>query len=317
MLEAIKMKWALIAIALLISVTIAASGQPTFKSGVDLVYLDVTVQAPDGSIVRGLGKDDFLIHDEGVPQEVAVFSAEPAPISVAVLIDTSGSMTGERMASAIRAADALGRSLQPGDLWSISTFDSTRRTMIPWRPYNPAIVNSLRAMPTSGSTELFRAVAEMVPYMKDTPHRKRAMLLMTDGIDNSIISASRDGLRDPFTAPIVIETSAKAESALREGEVLLYALGINVAGRAGAVHVPSLQRLAEPTGGSVIIASTVREVEAAAQRLAEELRQQYTLGFYPQNSSDSAYHRLTVTTRHPDYRVRTRAGYQAALPKQR
>jgi hypothetical protein len=54
-----------------------------------------------------------------------------------------------------------------------------------------------------------------------------------------------------------------------------------VAGRAGAVHVPSLQRLAEPTGGSVIVASTVREVEAAAQRVAEELRQQYTLGFYP------------------------------------
>ena len=64
---------------------------------------------------------------------MAVFSAEPAPISVGVLIDTSGSMTGERMAAAIRAADALGRSLQPGDQWSISTFDSTRRTMITWR----------------------------------------------------------------------------------------------------------------------------------------------------------------------------------------
>ena len=309
------MKYALVIAALLASVPIAAGRQPTFKSGVELVYLDVTVQAPDGSIVRGLTKDDFVIHDEGVPQEVAVFSAEPAPISVGILIDTSGSMTGERMASAIRAADALGRSLQPGDRWSISTFDSTRRTMITWRAYSPAVANSLRAMPTSGSTELFRAVTDMVPYMKDTPHRKRAMLLMTDGIDNSIISASRDGLRDPFDAPIVRETSAKAQAALREGEVLLYALGVNVAGRAGAVHVPSLQRLAEPTGGSVIIASTVREVEAAAQRVAEELRQQYTLGFYPQNAGDKTYRRLTVTTRHPDYRVRTRAGYQTAGPK--
>ena len=94
--------------------------------------------------------------------------------------------------------------------------------------------------------------------------------------------------------------------------MLLYALGINVAGRAGAVHVPSLQRLAEPTGGSVIISSTVREVEAAAQRVAEELRQQYTLGFYPQNAGDKTYHRLRVMTRHPDYRVRTRAGYLTA-----
>ena len=243
---------------------------------------------------------------------MAVFSAEPAPISVGVLIDTSGSMTGERMAAAIRAADALGRSLQPGDRWSISTFDSTRRTMITWRPYNPSVVNSLRAMPTTGSTELFRAVTGMVPYMKETPHRKRAMLLMTDGIDNSIIAASRDGRGDPFEAPGPLEGSARAQAALREGEVLLYALGINVAGRAGAVHVPSLQRLAEPTGGSVIIASTIRDVEAAAQRVAEELRQRYTLGFYPQNAGDKSYHRLRVMTRHPDYRVRTRAGYQTA-----
>lgn len=303
------MKYALVLTALLPPVTIAAGRQPQFTSGVEIVYLDVTVQAADGSIVRGLGKSDFLIYDEDVPQEVAVFADDPAPISVGVLIDTSGSMTGERMASATRAADALGRSLQPGDQWSISTFDSTRRTMITWRPYNPGVVHSLRAMPTSGSTELFRAVADMVPYMKDTQHRKRAMLLMTDGIDNSIISASREGLRDPFDAPLPRQSSARAEAALREGEVLLYALGINVAGRSGAVHAPSLQRLAEPTGGAVIIASTVREVEAAAQRVADELRQQYTLGFSPQNAGDKSYHRLRVTTRHPDYRVRTRAGY--------
>ena len=300
---------ALVVTALLASVTMAAGRQPLFRSGVEAVYLDVTVQAPDGSIVRGLAKEDFVIYDEEAPQEVAVFSAEPAPISVGVLIDTSGSMSGERMAAAIRAADALGQSLQPGDQWSISTFDSMRRTMITWRAYSPAIVNSLRAMPTSGSTELFKAVTEMVPYMKDTPHRKRAMLLMTDGIDNSIISASRDAWRDPFEAPGPRESSARAQTALRDGEVLLYALGVNVAGRAGAVHLPSLQRLAEPTGGSVIIASSMREVEAAAQRVAGELRQQYTLGFYPKNTEAKPYHRLRVTTRHPDHRVRTRAGY--------
>ena len=86
-----------------IALTVAA-GAEQFKSGVDAVYMDVTVQAPDGSIVRGLTKDDFQVYEENVPQDVAVFSAEPAPISVGVLIDTSGSMTGERIAAAIRAA---------------------------------------------------------------------------------------------------------------------------------------------------------------------------------------------------------------------
>src|SRR5262245_56685582 len=185
------------AAAVLAALAAFSVGQQPFRSGIEAVYLDVTVQAPDGSIVRGLTKDDFLIYDEDVLQSVAVFSDEPAPISIGVLIDTSGSMTGARMAAAIRAADALGRSLQPNDLWSISTFDSQRRTMIGWRPYNAAVVNSLRAMPTSGSTELFKSVADMVSTMSETPHRKRAMLLMTDGVDNSIISASRPG--EPYS----------------------------------------------------------------------------------------------------------------------
>lgn len=311
------MKHIFLFVAVLSATVIASSGQPQFKSGVDAVYLDVTVQAPDGSIVRGLTKDDFAIYDEGVLQDTTVFSDEPAPISVGVLIDTSGSMTGERIAAAIRAAGALGRSLRPTDLWSISTFDSMRRTMIGWRPYEERIINSLRAMPTSGGTELFRAVADMVPFMRDTPHRKRAMLLMTDGADNSILAASRDQFRrgDPFEAPGVIDASRKAETALRSGEVLLYALGINVASRAGAIHVPSLQRLAEPTGGAVIVASSMREVEESAQRFAEELRQQYTLGFSPSAGGDGKYHRVRVVTRHPDYRVRTRDGYMPAAPK--
>ncbi|MEO7155969.1 MAG: hypothetical protein ABI039_00320, partial [Vicinamibacterales bacterium] len=79
------MRLALVVSTMLAVATIAAGRQPQFKAGVEVVYLDVTVQAPDGSMVRGLAKDDFLIYDEGVLRDVAVFSDEPAPISVAVL----------------------------------------------------------------------------------------------------------------------------------------------------------------------------------------------------------------------------------------
>jgi Ca-activated chloride channel homolog len=303
-----------------IALAFAANASGQFKSGVDAVYLDVTVQAPDGSIVRGLTKDDFQIFDEGVQHDVAVFSDEPAPISVGVLIDTSGSMTGERIAAAIRAAGALGRSLQARDLWSISTFDFFRRTLIGWRPYNAAIIESLKAMPTGGTTELFKAVADMVPFMQDTPHRKRAMLVITDGIDNSVMAALmrqqvRPGPGGTLPDVGLTEPAVKAQQALQSGEVLLYALGINVASRAGAVHLPSLQRLAEPTGGAAIVASSLREVETEAQRIADELRQQYTLGFYPKKAADGTYRRVTVTTRNMSYRVRTRAGYLASRPR--
>src|SRR5262245_22153372 len=304
--------------AIALAVPISAAEQ--FKSGVDAVYLDVTVEAPDGSIVRGLTKDDFRIVDDGVEQDVTVFSDEPAPISVGVLIDTSGSMTGERIAAAIRAAGALGRSLQPTDLWSISTFDFYRRPLIGWRPFNAAVIGSLQAMPTGGSTELFKAVAEMVPFMQETPHRKRAMLVITDGIDNSVAAALmrqqvRPGPGGSLPDIGLTEPGSKAQDALRSGEVLLYALGINVASRSGAVHLPSLQRLAEPTGGQAIVASSLREVETEAQRIAEELRQQYTLGFYPKKAADGTYRHITVRTRNVSLRVRTREGYLASKPK--
>ena len=175
-------------------------------------------------------------------------------------------------------------------------------------------------MPTGGTTELFKAVTEMVPFMQDTPHRKRAMLVITDGIDNSVIAALnrqqvRPGPGGSLPDVGLTEPAGKAQEALRSGEVLLYALGINVASRAGSVHLPSLQRLAEPTGGSAIVASNLREVETEAQRIADELRQQYTLGFYPKKSADGTYRHITVTTRNVSLRVRTREGYLASKPK--
>jgi hypothetical protein len=95
---AASMKYALLITALLASVAIAAEHQPIFKSGVDVVYLDVTVQAPDGSIVRGLEKDDFLLYDQELRRDVAVFSAEPAPSSPGVLTDTHPDIAQERTA---------------------------------------------------------------------------------------------------------------------------------------------------------------------------------------------------------------------------
>jgi hypothetical protein len=121
-----------------------------------------------------------------------------------------------------RALESFVDSLQPTDLWSISTFDSMRRTMIGWRPYNVSIVNSLRAMPTSGSTELFKSVADMVPFMKDTPHRKRAMLLMTDGNTKLyLVEPSPAGFK-PLASAVILEPGDNwAPLALVDGKLLV------------------------------------------------------------------------------------------------
>jgi Ca-activated chloride channel family protein len=307
---------AVLALAIAGLASIAAQQPQPFRSGIDAVYLDVTVMDRSGAIVEGLTKDDFTIFDEDVEHEVAIFSDEPAPISIGVLIDTSKSMTGERIQAAVRGAAAVGRSLQPKDLWSIFTFSTYLEQVIGWRPYDESVVSRVRKMNVGGSTELFKAVAQMTAKMRDTPHRKRAMLVISDGADIAVqVARSPAGPGGTEHAPAVVDHLPAAERALRTGEVLLYAIGVGPAGGRSGVDEKSLRRLAEPTGGGVAMAKEAEGVELAAGRLAQELRLQYTLGFYPQKAPDGKYRRLRVTAKDPAYRVRTRTGYLATRPK--
>lgn len=299
-----------------------SSGQSgPFRTGIEIVYLDVTVFDPTNAIITGLTQDDFEIFDEGVKHDVAVFSDQPAPISVGVLIDASRSITGDRMTAAVAAASSLGRSLQPQDLWSVATFNSALHTLIGWRPYDATLITELKTIPAGGGTALFRSVADFARRMSDTPHRKRAMLVITDGADDVVQlqrSQRRGGDAGPGGPPAIIDYSDRARDMLRKGEVLVYGLGLAWAQSAGdnsAFHLPSLQKLAEPTGGAVAVATTMADVQRAAARLADELRQQYTLGFYPSKKPDGKYRRITVRAKEPSYRVRTRAGYLASKPR--
>ena len=312
----------MIAAILAASATDLASQQaPPFRSGVEVVYLDVTVVDRSNAIVTGLTRDDFEIFDEGVRQDVAVFSDKPSAISVGVLIDASRSMTGDRIAAAIGAADALGRSLGPQDLWSVATFNATLRSLIGWRPYDITLIPQLKGISVGGGTALFKSVADFAKRMSETPHRKRAMLVITDGADDVVQvqrAQRRGGDAGPDGPPTIIDYTDRAVNALRTGEVLVYGLGLSSEPANGAnsqFHLPSLQKLAEPTGGVVAVARTMSDVRLAAGRLADELRQQYTLGFYPTKAPDGKYRRLSVRAKNQDYRVRSRAGYLATRPK--
>jgi Ca-activated chloride channel family protein len=309
-----------LAVALVATATeMSAQRQPApFRAGVELVYLDLTVTAANGSIVTGLTKDDFEIFDEGVRHEVAVFSDQPEPISLGILIDTSRSMVGDRIQAAINAADAMGRALQPKDLWSVFTFNTRLNQLIGWRPYDPSVVMELKEVKLGGGTELFKSVAEMVPKFRDTWFRKRAMLVITDGSDNAVqmgrpdhrIGPSTVGADSGMPGENMVDHAGKAVNALRTGEVLVYALGIGWA----QVHVPSLEKLAIPTGGGVAVAKSMADLQILAKNLTDELRQQYTVGFSPLKAPDGKYRRVKVVAKNPAYTVRTRAGYLAKKP---
>jgi Ca-activated chloride channel family protein len=317
-----------IALAVLLVQAPARAQKPEapFRSGIEAVYLDVTVMDGAGGIVTGLSQADFEIFDEGARHEVAIFSNEPSPISVGVLIDVSGSMAGDRMQAAQAAAAAVGRSLQPKDLWSVATFSWRLDKLIGWRPYDEATTTKLRQVAAAGGTALFKSVADFARGMADTPHRKRAMLVITDGADDAVQLERRQrqtmtndfGPSGPTGTPIVIDHSALAVSTLRSGEVIVYAIGLDwpqAVENPSDLHEPSLRKLADPTGGAVTVVRSGSQAAAVAQRLADELRHQYTLGFYPQKAPDGKYRRIKVVPKNQSYSVRTRAGYLAARQK--
>jgi len=112
--------------------------------------------------------------------------------------------------------------------------------------------------------------------------------------------------------------SGDAVNALRSGEVLVYGLGMGWPQEDGTIsdlHVPSLEKLAHPTGGGVAVARTLAELPVLAKRLTDTLRQQYTVGFTPLKAPDGKYRLVKVVTKNPAYTVRTRAGYLAATKR--
>lgn len=313
---------------LALSLALAATGHPAarqesaprFMAGVELVSLPVTVEDKAGRIVTGLTRDDFSIFEEGVRQEIAVFSNEPQPIAIAVLIDFSRSMQGERHQAAVAAVTTLGRRLDPHDRWRLFPFADRAMATGPWGPAAPQDVQALLNLGAGGGTRLFNSVVAVQEALVDAPHRKRAILIVSDG--NDVATQSGD-VGEPLSVAHLDDSERRAVAALRAGESLVYALGMDWPYRASPgrrtgpsqrVNRKALRALTDPTGGKVWVARTGAELVAAADQLLDELRQQYTLGYSPTRAADGKFRRVRVTIANDQYRVRFRQGYIAAKP---
>lgn len=313
----------LCAAAIALGVTAPATGArqpPAFKSGVEVVQLSVGVRDPTLRVVSGLTAADFQVFEDGVQQQVAVFSSSPQPLALAVLVDVSASMNGDRRAAALAAVDIVARSLNEPDRWSVFTFADRTTLEVPWdRP--DADLGRWRVLERTGrATRLFDAVREATDYLRDAPNRKRAILVISDGNDSS--QQARPNYRATLEGMDALDDSGgRAERALRSGEALLYAFGMDWPyekrrGPSERIDRVSLERLSGPTGGAVWMVRTLAQIQRAAEELVQELRQQYTLGYVPARPPDGQYRRIVVRTSNPANTVSHRLGY-VAVPRPR
>jgi Ca-activated chloride channel homolog len=343
MLSLRRLAVAAVPVAAIAALTLPVRAQEgfKFKTGVELISVTATVTSRDGRFVPGLHKEDFTIYDNDQRQTITHFSSERVPVSLGILLDASGSMADDKMASARRAISRFITDLLDEDD-EIFFMEFNDRVVLrqDWTQDRRAVIRAVNAVNPVGGTAMYDAIAEALPVAAGGRHSKKAILVISDGNDSdSKIKVS------------------ELRQAIRESEVLVYALGIDGAGRGSSqsspraptrppvgfpipgigqprprfpfispqiilgggssrskdrVNADALRQITDDTGGRTEIIHEIRDLEGATTRIADELSQQYSLGYTGPGDKDGKWHRIRVVVSDPSATVRARAGYIAS-----
>ena len=354
-MRSIRLRFALLA-ALVAAAATAVGAQSQqqgdeafkFKSGVELVNVTATVSDDTGHFVTGLTKDDFTVYEDGQPQDIEQFSNERVPVSLGILLDTSGSMTPEKMSSAKNAIDRfIYDLLGKDDELFFMQFASVPDLLQGWTYDRRLISRAVNETTAAGGTAMYDAIAQALPIAADGRNQKKAILVISDGNDTN----SRTSV-------------TQLRNMIRESEVMVYALGVDGNdvqtytpqqprqpqgprwpfplpggrggrfpggrfpyspqigfppigggwGRTGNEHVNegALRAITDDTGGRTEIVRGFGDLGNATQRLADELSQQYYIGYNNGGKKDGKWHAIRVDVRDRHLTVRARKGYVAS-----
>jgi Ca-activated chloride channel family protein len=283
----------------------AASGATrpviNIKKSVDLVLVPVTVTDPMQRLVTGLTQDNFQVFENKTLQEVKHFSREDAPVSLGIIVDTSGSMATkmDRVREAIKQFCA---SANPQDEFFVITFSEEPKLVHNFSDSPEDIEGKLLFAVPKGRTSLLDAIYMGIRNMRDAKYSKKALLIISDGGDNHSRYSERE-----------------LKSAVKESDVMIYAIGTfdrNVATLEEMLGPELLSDIAQTTGGRAFIVDDLVQMPVLARRIGIELRTQYVLGYSPRNSPhDGKWHKISVKLKLPKklafLQARAKTGYYA------
>ena len=259
------------------------SRPPDIRIDKQMVLVPVAVTTPGGQYVTGLDKENFKIFENNVEQEIESFSSEDAPMSVGIVFDTSGSM-GSKLQRSRQAVAEFLKSANPQDEFLLVQFNDQAELTVPFTPNTEDVENRLIFVQSRGRTALLDGVYMAMNEMKKAHNPRKAILIISDGGDNS----SR-------------YTQSEVRNFVREADVQIYAIGIfEPVGTRGRTPEefdgPDLLRdLAEQTGGRDFEVDNLGEMPDVAAKIGLELRNQYVLGYSPKNKErDGKFRRIQV-----------------------
>ncbi len=253
-----------------------------------LVLVNVTVTDPLNRFVTGLEKEHFKVFEDKVEQVITEFSSEDAPISIGLVFDTSGSM-GPKLQKSRQAAAEFFKTANPSDEFFLVQFNDRPELTVPFTTDTDKIQSTLTFTQSRGRTALLDSVYLAMHEMKKAHNPRKALLIISDGGDNS----SR-------------YTETEIKSAVREADVQIFAIGIfeSMGGRGRTPEEASgpslLNELAEQTGGRQYAVENIAELPDIAAKIGIELRNEYMLGYTPKNRErDGKYRRVQVKLNQP------------------
>lgn len=275
----------------------------TFKTSVAVVPISAVVQDRRGRMITSLTASDFEIIDNGQRRAILDFHAEQnSPLAIAVLIDTSGSMrVSAKFALAHEVLKQLGVVLQDGrDELSLFSFDASLHVEHSFSPHPAAVADALEGAEPFGTTSLYDAIAQAATQVSERPSPRRALVVLTDGIDtSSAMTASQvSALASSIDIPVyVVATVAPIDRAAYEARVESQP----------PPEGGDLRELAVWTGGELYWVTRTEEAAMQARSIVAELRHEYLITV---ESADSAGWRpLEVRVRKRALAVRARSGY--------
>ena len=296
---------AAVAVALAVATAVAQQADPpAFRTGIDLVSLNVTVTDSDNRYVTNIERESFQLYEDGAPQEVTFFTRTQLPIALALMMDTSASMA-EKMSTAQEAAIGFAKRLRDQDLASIIDFDSRVEVRQGFTNRIDELETAIRQTSAGGSTSLYNAIyislKELGKVGADTADeiRRQAIVMLSDGEDTSSL----------------VEFDEVLELAKRS-DTVIYSIGLrmrNIRNRRGFREADFvLRQLAQETGGRVFFPEKADDLPEIYQRISDELSSQYTLGYISKNPmQDGQWRRIVVRVDRPNVAARTKQGYYA------
>lgn len=297
-------------VAFVISGTAAAIAQepdqPAFRTGVDLVALNVTVTDENDRYVTNVDAGSFQLFEDGAQQEVTFFARTQLPIALALLMDTSASMA-DRMSTAQEAAIGFAKRLRTQDLASIIDFDSRVEIRHEFTNSVDALTRAIRQTSAGGSTSLYNAIYISLKELAkigasataEEEIRRQAIVMLSDGEDTSSLVGFEE----------VLELAKRSNT-------IIYSIGLrsrDIRTRRGFREADFvLRQLAQETGGRTFFPEQVEDLPEIYQRISDELSSQYTLGYVSKNPlRDGRWRRVVVRVDRPNVGARTKQGYYA------